>query len=235
MRICIDCNEESDSFYTKNSNICKDCKKIKAKKYYYENNDKVKKYRDENKDKISENNINYLKERRVNKKDEIKEYRKKYYEENKEVILEQQKKSAERRKDKIKIQRAKAYKEKDQKVLYQKMKEKMNNDPILKASCRIRILILNSINKMGYTKRSRTHEILGCDFTFFKEYIENQFLEGMSWDNHGKWHLDHKTPVSWAKDEEELLLLNYYTNFQPLWAFDNLSKNNKWSGKQNSV
>lgn len=79
MKICIDCNEETDSFYTKNSNICKDCKKIKAKKYYSENSDKVKKYRDENKDKISENNINYLKERRVNKKDEIKEYRKKYY------------------------------------------------------------------------------------------------------------------------------------------------------------
>jgi hypothetical protein len=51
----------------------------------------------------------------------------------------------------------------------------------------------------------------------------------MSWDNYGEWHLDHKTPVSWATTEEEIYELNKYTNFQPLWQFDNLSKGNRYS------
>jgi hypothetical protein len=62
-----------------------------------------------------------------------------------------------------------------------------------------------------------------------KKYIESKFKEGMSWDNYGVygWHLDHIIPLSSAKNEEELKSLCHYTNLQPLWAFDNLSKFNK--------
>ena len=49
----------------------------------------------------------------------------------------------------------------------------------------------------------------------------------MSWENRQEWHLDHIYPVSLAKSEEELIRLNHYTNFQPLWAKDNLQKGNK--------
>jgi len=52
----------------------------------------------------------------------------------------------------------------------------------------------------------------------------------MSWENHGEWHLDHKTPVSWGKSEFEVYELNHYTNFQPLWSYNNLSKGNRWKG-----
>ena len=82
---------------------------------------------------------------------------------------------------------------------------------------------------MGFDKNGRTEEILGCNFDFFMKYIEEQFKEGMTWRNHGQWHLDHKKPISWAKSEEEVYELNQYTNFQPLWAAENLTKNNKWS------
>jgi len=41
--------------------------------------------------------------------------------------------------------------------------------------------------------------------------------------------LDHKIPASWAKTEEELYKLNHYSNFQPMWAFDNQSKSNRFS------
>lgn len=51
----------------------------------------------------------------------------------------------------------------------------------------------------------------------------------MSWDNHGEWHLDHKIPISWADSIEQIYKLNHYTNFQPMWAFDNQSKNNKFA------
>ena len=81
---------------------------------------------------------------------------------------------------------------------------------------------------MGYTKISRTHEILDCSFEFFKKYIEDQFIEGMTWENHGDWHLDHKIPISWSKTEADVIKLNHFSNFQPLWACDNIYKSNKW-------
>lgn len=49
----------------------------------------------------------------------------------------------------------------------------------------------------------------------------------MSFDNQGEWHLDHIIPLATAETEEEIIRLNHYTNFQPLWAFDNLSKGSK--------
>ena len=96
-----------------------------------------------------------------------------------------------------------------------------------KINNRMRSNMWSAMKRQGYKKKSRTHEMLGCDFDFFKSYIEAQFKEGMTWDNHGLWHFDHIIPVSSAKSEEELIRLNHYSNFQPLWAEENLSKSNK--------
>lgn len=41
------------------------------------------------------------------------------------------------------------------------------------------------------------------------------------------WELDHITPLSKAKTEEEVLKLAHYLNIQPLWILDNRSKGNK--------
>jgi hypothetical protein len=49
----------------------------------------------------------------------------------------------------------------------------------------------------------------------------------MDWNNQGQWHLDHIYPVSLATNETHLIKLNHYTNFQPLWAIDNIKKGNK--------
>ena len=49
----------------------------------------------------------------------------------------------------------------------------------------------------------------------------------MTWENQGEWHFDHIIPISSAQTEEEVIKLNHYTNFQPLWAEDNLRKSNK--------
>lgn len=36
-----------------------------------------------------------------------------------------------------------------------------------------------------------------------------------------------KVPVSLGKTEEEIIRLNHYTNFQPLWKKDNIIKSDK--------
>ena len=27
----------------------------------------------------------------------------------------------------------------------------------------------------------------------------------MTWENHGEWHIDHKTPVSWGENEDDII------------------------------
>ena len=80
----------------------------------------------------------------------------------------------------------------------------------------------------GYSQGMKLEAVISTDF--FKKKIEKKFIEGMSWDNHGEWHIDHITPISYANTEEDVLKLNHFSNFQPLWEFDNLSKGNRFIG-----
>ena len=60
--------------------------------------------------------------------------------------------------------------------------------------------------------------------------MSKQFIDGMSWENHGYWHMDHIRPCNsfdFTK-EEEIFMCFHYTNYQPLWAFDNISKSDKY-------
>jgi hypothetical protein len=81
----------------------------------------------------------------------------------------------------------------------------------------------------GQNKSKSTMDMIGCSLEYLKGYIENQFEEGMTWDNWGPygWHIDHIIPLSSANNEDELLKLSHYTNLQPLWWRDNLSKGAK--------
>jgi hypothetical protein len=113
---------------------------------------------------------------------------------------------------------------------YRQKQERSNNDPLFKLTCRVRVLIKNYIKRVDVVnmrKKSKTIDILGCNFYEFKEYIEKQFIDGMSWDNYGTWHLDHIVPVSLGVNEDEVIELCHHTNYQPLWASENQSKNNK--------
>jgi Uri superfamily endonuclease len=70
---------------------------------------------------------------------------------------------------------------------------------------------------------------LGCSIEELKSFLESKFTLGMTWDNYGKWHIDHIKPLSKfnLSDTKELLMACHYTNLQPLWAKDNIVKYNK--------
>jgi hypothetical protein len=81
----------------------------------------------------------------------------------------------------------------------------------------------------GKSKSKKTIELLGCSFEQAKQWIENQFKPGMTWENHGHkgWHIDHIRPCDAfdLEDPEQQKQCFRYTNLQPLWWQDNLSKN----------
>ena len=81
--------------------------------------------------------------------------------------------------------------------------------------------------KKGFKKNTKTNIILGCSYEQFIIHLENQFTDGMQWDNYGEWHIDHIIPLATALTESDIITLNYYTNLQPLWATDNLAKSDK--------
>lgn len=101
---------------------------------------------------------------------------------------------------------------------------KRRTDPLYRSIEAARGMIRGSISRMGYTKKAKSTTILGCSFPQFKKHIEEKFVDGMTWLNHGEWHIDHIKPLSTANTEEEVLKLNHYTNLQPLWAVKNLQK-----------
>lgn len=85
----------------------------------------------------------------------------------------------------------------------------------------------------GNVKSQRTMDLLGCTIPECRQYIMQQFTTGMTWENQGLWYLDHKRPcAAWdlTKPDEQAGCF-HYSNYQPLWAKDNLSKGAKldWS------
>jgi hypothetical protein len=93
--------------------------------------------------------------------------------------------------------------------------------------CRIYIA-LRGIRKLG-----RTQELLGCDLPTLRAWLESQFRNGMAWDNYGPvWHVDHVIPISWfdLTSLEQQKKAFCYTNLQPLFAQENLTKKNRYAG-----
>jgi hypothetical protein len=144
-----------------------------------------------------------LKDRYLLNKDLCNTRSKNYYKKNKENILIRHKKN---------------------------INNKLKTQPIFKFSHNVRSLIRGSFKRgvNQYKKSAKTESILCCTIEEFKIYIESKFTEGMNFNNYGKWHLDHIKPVSLATSEDDIIKLNHYTNFQPLWAEENISKGNKF-------
>ena len=192
----------------------KELRKEYYQKYYEDNKEKI----DEMGKKWKEENVGYYKKYYEDYIDEFKMKSKEYYLNNRDVVLE---KSKEYYQDDIVKKSRNEY----MKIYLKKRKEE---DPLFKLISSIRTLIHSSIKNQGYSKTSKTQEILGCSYIELMNHLESKFLEGMSWENKGKWHIDHIKPTSLAKTKEEVVSLNNYLNLQPLWAIDNMKKGNKY-------
>lgn len=178
-----------------------------------------------------------------------KEMNQKRYEENKEVINKRTSISRAIRRqtdpefdEKLKEYsrkqaKSESYKRANQK--YRKVhKDKINkyeaqrtaNDVSLRITKRLRTRLHHFVNGVGKYSY-HTKDLFGCSLEELMNHLESQFQEGMSWDNYGKngWVIDHIIPCSYfdMTDDIQVHICFNFRNLQPLWNFDNGSKNDK--------
>jgi hypothetical protein len=219
-KTCNQCKQEKhlDNFYKKKGNkygvmpVCKLCFKDQVQEYHLTNKDiileKQKQRYLNNKDKYSERNkTNYLKNQTVRK-----EKQKQYSALNKEKRKEYNQRPEVKKRDN------------------EYMKTYSKSTPEKHLAKNIRCSIAMRIREIDSKKDQKTLDIIGLNsWTEFKEHIEKQFTEGMSWSNYGNkietdWSIDHIIPISSATTLDEVKKLNHYTNLRPLWHLENIQK-----------
>jgi len=106
------------------------------------------------------------------------------------------------------------------------IKKRILYDPLFRMQHNIRGSIRNALARKGYTKKTNTYKILGCEYDFFASFLDlNNYNEDS--------HLDHVVPISLASTEKEVLLLNHYSNFQLLTSKENFAKGNRYIKNDN--
>lgn len=220
MKKCSKCGEIKDlsSFY--------ECKRVKSglrsscksceKKYYLDNRDDIIKYQEDyrknNKEKIEK----WFDENRKSGNQKKKQYRDNPENKIKQRVWRQN------NKEKIKEYRKKYSKSescrKHRKIWYQSVKERI---PHVLAW---RSILTNTLKRFNTKKEDKTINLLGYSALELKKHIESLFLEGMSWENYGDWHIDHIIMVSTFDKETPMSIVNSLDNLRPLWAEDNCSR-----------
>ena len=176
-----------------------------------------------------QNHWNY-KDGRTNNKEHQKEYHKQYYSENKKRVQSNAHLMYLKNKEQI-IEKTKEYAKKHRTEINEWSKiyrdKRFKNDIGFKLLYRLRSRIWEALklNK----KSVNTIQLIGCTIEQLKQHLERKFTEGMSWSNYGEWHVDHIRPCALfdlSQPDQQKICFNY-TNLQPLWAIDNLSKGAK--------
>jgi len=214
------------------SPICKICRSVEGKEWYYKNKDKAKKsaekWRSENIGKVLEKNKKWRDKHPEKYKESInnwrarntkrtKETNKAWYEENSGRVKENGKKWAANN-----IERARATRRKASAKIRSTPRGKINN------------CLVVAINKSlkGSKSYRKSFDLVGFTLEELMAHLEKKFKDGMSWENQGSyWHIDHKIPISAFNFQtpDDIDFKNCWAlgNLQPLKAIDNRTKKDK--------
>lgn len=210
---------------------CTECNRLYQAKRYAEEHDKMlafaKSYRDKNKEKVNAKYREWMK----NNPDKYAESQRKHRENNPDKVRLKHKRYREANKEKVK-QWNKDWSANNRGRINEYRNERYASDPIVKLSKSCRDSVHRLLSHTGYKKSDKTIELLGYTVKQLKDHLESKFEEGMSWDNHGEWHIDHITPLTVMVEMgiTDPAVVNGLDNLQPLWASDNLSKGNRYVG-----
>lgn len=229
-------------------------------KDYYQRNkeaikERVRKHREENKGKVNndekavqrvkETQRRYREAHRGEKNERNKKFMKGYYEKNKEVIKKKVKKYRVENPNKVTETRVNYEKNNAAKIAEIRKKWQELNKERLNAKARarratdeqykIRANLRSRFNKVVRVEKKYTSvlNLLGCSVEYFKQYLEWQFDDNMSWENYGTyWSIDHIRPCASfdLTDPEQQKDCFDFTNMQPLPVVENSRKGNRWEG-----
>lgn len=216
---------------------CKDCVKERRllnidnrkqlDREYYLNNKETKiaqarEYRANNQDKVKSIRENYY----LNNKDSILAKNAKYREENLDKIKESQKRYHSRNRNRRSILNSE-WRRNNSDRLRSYANDRYNSDNEFRLRRVCRELVRRMFLSINTKKNMSVSDVLGYSPLQLKNHIESLFKDGMSWDNYGKWQIDHRIPICSAKTISDGIYLSRLENLQPLWAEENLIKGSK--------
>ena len=156
---------------------------------------------------------------REKNKETLKEYVKTWYEQNKEHRKEYLKEYREKNMDSIR---------KTKRDYQQHLRD---TDPTYKLISYFRTAIYQVLKESNVEKNKYYFDILQYTPEQLITHLELQFKDDMSWDNYGKWHVDHIKPISSFNivemGDEEFMKCWSLGNLQPMWGEENIRKSNK--------
>lgn len=176
---------------------CRECQSAAAKAHRIANHAEYLRKEQDRRDRLGEN---------------LTEYNRLYRDQNRDAIRSSMRRWQEANRDKCSAASIKS------------QKKRLAVDPLFRAVKNLRTRMWSVLN--GTSKHAPTLKLLGCTVEHFRFHLEQQFSDGMTWDNYGDWHLDHVQPCASfdQTDPEQQKQCWHYTNYQPLWAEDNLRK-----------
>lgn len=121
------------------------------------------------------------------------------------------------------------YYKKNKERISQKFKYRRKTDIQFRIRKNLSSRLSTVLKRIGSKKKVSTLRYLNCSIEELKHHIEQLFVNGMTWENYGKWHIDHIKPLSKfdLTKEENVYKAMETKNLQPLWAEDNLRKGNR--------
>jgi len=104
-------------------------------------------------------------------------------------------------------------------------------DKAFRLNRKMRVSMNHSLKYNGSKNGFHWFDLVNYDVNDLIKHLEKQFQDGMSWDNYGEWHIDHKIPISVfnfsSPDHIDFKKCWALKNLQPMWASENISKHNK--------
>jgi hypothetical protein len=110
-------------------------------------------------------------------------------------------------------------------------KYRKDTDPAYKLIANFRTAIYQVLKENNVEKNKHYFDILRYTPEELISHLENLFTDGMTWENYGEWHVDHKTPISSfnfeSVDDDSFMECWSLENLQPMWGKENIVKGSK--------
>jgi len=215
---------------------CKSCAQAKNRQWREANIERARalsrEWNRKNKERQRENN----REWRERNRDHCSSYTKKYRDENLDRLKREFKKWYEANRDKT-LADSRRWNSENKERRNARARKRLKEDKKHRAYMVTRWILNSFLKRVKKGKSGRSCSTLGYTEEMLMSRMECQFQSGMSWSNHGEWHVDHKIPVAHfiAKGETRPHIVNALSNLQPMWASENFSKGAKhpseWQAK----